>query len=137
MIYRSIKKCITSQSKKYNNDQHRLISKNTIGKIGEWCTVIRYLCMMYIIVGRRVRNKEGEIDLIFQRFNSIVFVEVKTSRSRVMYSYLRIKVDQQQRIKKAARLFLQTNKQYRGCKPRFDASFVSYMFIPKIVKHAF
>lgn len=68
----------------------------------------------------------GEIDLIVRRGNLLVFVEVKKRRSLDGAAYA-IKPVQQQRIWKAAEIFMENHPEYQNNDIRFDAFlFVSW-----------
>lgn len=52
-----------------------------LGRLGEDAVLEEYLALGYTCLGRRVRLRHGEIDLIMQdSYGTVVFVEVKTRR---------------------------------------------------------
>lgn len=52
-----------------------------LGRLGEDAVLEEYLALGYTRLGRRVRLRHGEIDLIMQdSYGTVVFVEVKTRR---------------------------------------------------------
>lgn len=52
-----------------------------LGKLGELRAALFYLVRGYAILGRNVRLRAGEIDLVLRRGRTIVIAEVKTRRS--------------------------------------------------------
>ncbi len=105
------------------------------GLFGEYISILFYKLMFYNIIGHRVRNYAGEIDIICKRFNQIVFVEVKTRSSDFNIDnpcdYSQVK-----RIKKAASLFLSQNNKFCYCNIRFDLVIIRPDRFPKIIKNA-
>jgi len=92
----------------------------TTGAQGEEIAV-RYLTgRRYEIVERNYRCRHGEIDIIARRRNVLVFVEVKTRRSRAFGSPLEaVSLKKQRSISAAAQTYLQHNR-LAGCAARFD-----------------
>jgi len=111
-------------------------SSGFTGKLGEFVVIIYYKLMFYKIIGHRIRNFCGEIDIIAKRFNTIVFIEVK-SRKNLNMDYQIISQNQIKRITRAADIFLNRNHTlYSNHDVRFDLAIVSNLFFPKIVKNA-
>jgi putative endonuclease len=52
-----------------------------LGRRGESRAVWYYRLRGYSILGRNIRDRDGEIDLVARRGRTVVFVEVKTRRS--------------------------------------------------------
>jgi putative endonuclease len=75
--------------------------KINFGLFGEYICILLYKLMFYSIIGHRVRNYAGEIDIICKRFNQIVFIEVKT-RSQDFEINNPCSYNQIKRIKRAA-----------------------------------
>ena len=59
----------------------RRIPTTTLGRLGEIRAAWFYLLRGYRIVGRNVRLRRGEIDLIVRRGRTLVVAEVKTRQS--------------------------------------------------------
>jgi putative endonuclease len=111
-------------------------NSNFTGKLGEFVVIICYKLMFYKIIGHRIRNFCGEIDIIAERFNTIVFIEVK-SRKNLNMDYQIISQNQIKRITRAADIFLNQNHAlYSSHDVRFDLAIVSKLFFPKIIKNA-
>lgn len=89
----------------------------------------------YRIVTRRMRNGCGEIDLIACRRNGIVFIEVKARQSREDGLYA-LTPKQQQRIGRAAQMWLAEHSKYAGRDARFDLMVVHGWRVHQ-VRHAF
>lgn len=74
----------------------------------------------YKILVKNYRNCYGEIDLVAQENNFIVFVEVKTRRNNNFgLPQAAVNYSKQMKIKKLAKYFL-LNNAYDQCKFRFD-----------------
>jgi putative endonuclease len=77
------------------------------------------------ILTRNFRSRTGEIDLIAQDGDTIVFVEVK-AWSALDYGELQYSVDQkkQSRIIETAKYFLSVHREYNCMALRFDVVFI-------------
>jgi putative endonuclease len=84
---------------------------------------------LYRIVGRRVRTRVGEIDLIARRGRMLVFVEVK---ARGLYETAAESLQQRQRarLQRAAELFMATRPAFAGFDMRFDVVLVTPRRLP-------
>lgn len=60
---------------------HLRISARLLGRLGELRAACFYLLRGYRIVGRNVRLRRGEIDLVVRRGRTVILVEVKTRQS--------------------------------------------------------
>lgn len=79
-----------------------------IGKRGEEVAVRFLISRGYAILKRNYRTVHGEIDCVAQKDGAVVFVEVKTRRSRQYGTALEaVTLKQQTRICLSAALFLQ------------------------------
>lgn len=78
----------------------------------------------------------GEIDLIVRRGKTIVFVEVK-KRADLTAAACAVETRQQERIRRAAEVFLSRNSAYTGWDVRFDAVLVYPPFGLRHIKNAF
>ncbi|MBQ8603711.1 MAG: YraN family protein [Oscillospiraceae bacterium] len=83
------------------------MDKRLIGKLGEKLVCKWYTDRRYELLSVNYRTRFGEIDIIAQNKNYIVFIEVKT-RKDASFTQAREYVDKrkQQRIKTAAASFL-------------------------------
>jgi len=77
----------------------------------------------------------GEVDIIAQKKNMIVFVEVK-ARGRLENALYAIKAPQQKRILTAARVYLAKNQACRDFDVRFDAVLVFGLFKIRHIQNA-
>jgi putative endonuclease len=79
----------------------------------------------FIILGRNIRSQYGEVDIIVQEGDVIVFVEVKTWTAFGVDS-LQYSIDKkkQTRIINTAEIFLSTHPEFDGLAMRFDVIFI-------------
>jgi putative endonuclease len=101
--------------------------------IGEYVVIFLYFLKFYQILKHRFKAKIGEIDLICKRFNTLVFIEVKSRSSD--YDDVLCSKNQQQRIMRTAELFLLKNPKYQNCRQRFDLVLIRPFMLPLILKN--
>ena len=76
----------------------------------------------YRLVCRNYRCRQGEIDLIVEKDQQLIFVEVKTrSYHSISAAVENISLKKKQRISRTAYLYLKQNPQYGKYNTRFDA----------------
>lgn len=104
----------------YNNENSMLL-----GKLGEE-RVAKYLKSKgYIILKRNWRDRFGEVDIIAETKENIVFVEVKTRKEDAMLSGLEAVDEKKMRlIKNEAVMF--TKRLNTDSQPRIDVAEVTY-----------
>lgn len=104
----------------YNNENSKLL-----GKLGEE-KVAKYLKSKgYIILKRNWRDRFGEVDIIAETKENIVFVEVKTRKEGAMLSGLEAVDEKKMRlIKNEAVMF--TKRLNTDSQPRIDVAEVTY-----------
>ena len=90
---------------------------------------------LYRVIASRYKTKSGEIDIIAVQGKTIIFIEVK-KRSNKQELFEAITKHQQQRIAKAAEIFLIRNQTYSAYSKRFDAIFISPKLLPVHIKNA-
>ncbi|HQQ67808.1 MAG TPA: YraN family protein [Candidatus Cloacimonadota bacterium] len=102
-----------------------LYSKQDLARIGE-SLAAKYLEKQgYKLICRNFRTASGEIDLIVEKDQHIIFVEVKTrSHHSITSAVENIHFRKQQRISRTAYLYLKQNPQYGKHDTRFDAIIV-------------
>ena len=83
----------------------------------------------YRIVGRRVKTRLGEIDLIAQRGRTLVFVEVK-ARGDTFAAAEALSLHQRGRLTRAAVLFAATRPEFAGFDMRFDVVLMTPRRLP-------
>lgn len=108
--------------------------KHRFGIYAEYLVILIYRLKFYSILAHRMRNFVSEIDIICQRGNQIVFVEVK-ARSGNIDDVLCTSF-QKKKISKAAEVFLQKNPKYSKCDLRFDFALVKPYRLPHIIENA-
>jgi len=106
------------------------------GRMGEDSVCRDYLERGYALIASRWRGHQGEIDLILQREQEFVFVEVKTS-SQFGSAAERIDRRQMDRICHAAMEFCGGLATGLLTLMRFDAAFVDRIGRVEIVENAF
>ncbi len=104
------------------------------GIFAEYIVAIFYIFKFYTILHRRYRNYAGEIDLICCRGRTLVFVEVKARSSNI--DDILCTPHQQERIRRAATLFVQKNPIYADWDMRFDLAVIRPYTLPQIIMNA-
>ena len=96
-------------------------SKNEIGRSGEDRASLYLQEQGYTIAGRNFRRRFGEIDIIAEQGDYLVFVEVKTlpCGSPELLAH-ELNSRKQQKIIKTAKCYLQNHRQYNSKYIRFD-----------------
>lgn len=104
----------------YNNENSKLL-----GRLGEE-KVAKYLKSKgYIILKRNWRDRFGEVDIIAESNENIVFVEVKTRKEGAMLSGFEAVDEKKMRlIKNEAVMF--TKRLNTDSQPRIDVAEVTY-----------
>lgn len=117
----------------YNNNKNQ--EAYAFGVLCELLSILILTLKGYVFITRRFKTKLGEIDLIFQKRNTIVFVEVKGRRTEEFdYSSI-VSQNQWKRIMNASGLFLKQSK-YSNLQKRFDMIiFDKRSFFPKHIKN--
>ncbi len=86
------------------------MDKRMTGKLGEKLVCRHYMSRKYNLMGVNYKTRFGEIDIILQYKNTLVFVEVKTRRnSNFAKAREYVTYQKQQRIKAAAASFISQN----------------------------
>ena len=102
------------------------MTSREFGEKGEYLARLFLEEKGYVFIRANFRAEGGEIDLIMQENDEIVFIEVKTRTEQSAKTYgrgaKRIDKEKQEHIKKAARAFLRQEKKLTSSLlPRFDA----------------
>jgi putative endonuclease len=108
--------------------------KSTFGLLAEYIAIIIYSLKFYTILHHRRRRFVGEIDIIAVRAKQIVFIEVK-ARSSLIDDKL-LSINQQNRIKRSALLYLALNPRFQEYQVRFDLVVIRPYKLPIIYKNA-
>ncbi len=96
-------------------------SRSKLGLAGERLAETHLRRRGFKTVARRFLTQAGELDLVMTEADTLVFVEVKTQRSRDWSDPEdRVGATKQRRLCKAARWFVSKNKRFGDCPYRFD-----------------
>ncbi len=106
------------------------------GRVAEDVVANDYVRRDHDIAARRWRGKSGEIDLIARDGETVVFVEVKKSRSFAMAS-ARLGRRQMDRIVASAGEFLANEPHGQLTDVRFDLAVVNDVGAVKVIENAF
>lgn len=99
------------------------------GIFGETVAALYLILKGFQILERRFKTSLGEIDIIAQKGNLVVFVEVKARKS-IEKCYEAIQKRQLLRIQRASQIFLKHRRQLSSCQIRYDVVFVSDWCLP-------
>jgi len=106
------------------------------GRRSEWLAIALLVCKAYRILGRRVRTRAGEIDLIALSPRGILcFVEVK-ARGDALSAALSLSDKQKARIGRAARLYLAQRQELARRDVRFDVIAIAPATLPRHYRDA-
>lgn len=88
-----------------------MLSKQQIGTKGEELAYTYFTSQKYSFIGKNIRTKSGEIDLIFKKNNIYYFIEVKTRTSLDKgYPYESVTQNKQMHMKRAIQWYVLQNK---------------------------
>jgi putative endonuclease len=108
----------------------------TRGRRSETLAALSLACKFYRVIGRRVKTRAGELDLIAVSPSGIVcFIEVK-ARGLANDAVAAVSLRQRARIARAAALYLAARPGLRHKAVRFDAMLVTPRRWPKHLKDA-
>lgn len=99
-------------------------------KIAKWVLRVK----LYRVLEERYKSSVGEIDLIARKGSMLIFVEVK-ARKDFNTCIESVSFRQQNRIRRAAELYLSTAKNFKEV--RFDVFLVKPYAFPVHIKNAF
>lgn len=100
----------------------KTIHQVQIGIEGEQSAEMHLCKQGFVLIARNYRCSSGEIDLIMQDKDTLVFVEVKRRKTMTYGSPLEaISLNKQQKIISAAQQYMLTNHVHPQQKIRFDA----------------
>jgi putative endonuclease len=106
------------------------------GRRGEFWAALFLTLKLYRITGRRVKTPVGELDLVAERFGTIVFVEVK-SRGFSHQQAEALGAVNRRRIVNAARFWLSRHPERVDSPMRFDVIFLAPFTWPRHIVAAF
>jgi putative endonuclease len=95
----------------------------TKGQVAERFAALALVLKGYRILARQYRTPVGEVDIVAKRGNCLIFVEVK-ARATERMARESIGTRQQERIARAAEIFVQRHRNHAESDCRFDAVLV-------------
>ncbi|MDD2227982.1 MAG: YraN family protein [Candidatus Cloacimonetes bacterium] len=96
-------------------------SRHDIFKTGEDLATKHLISCGYRLICRNYRTRSGEIDIIVEKDQHLVFVEVKTRTSHSMTTALAsVSYTKQKKISRTAQEYINLNQQYGNYIFRFD-----------------
>ena len=115
-------------------------SKRSVGNDGENRAALFLESRGYTIIARNWRTRSGEIDIIAEKDNILVFVEVKTlpcGNAELLAHVLDKR--KQKRISETAKCFIANNRKYNDRIIRFDVIVVDMPGFPSVyhIENAF
>ncbi len=114
----------------------RRLAAEVFGRRGEDLAAWYLRSKLYRVVERRLKTPVGEIDLVAQRFGTLVFVEVKARRSRADELDALLHVNRR-RLVRAAQYYLMRHPHLADAPMRFDVIFLAPFSWPRHVRNAF
>jgi putative endonuclease len=115
---------------------HRRKAAESHGRRSEAFAALLLACKFYRVIGRRVKTRAGELDLIAISPSGVLcFVEVK-ARELANDAVEAVTSRQRQRIARAAELYLGARPSLRHKGVRFDAILVTPRHWPRHLKDA-
>ena len=117
-----------------------MLNRKVIGKNGEDRASDYLVGHGFKILNRNWRTKRGEIDIIAEKENIIVFVEVKTLPSGSLETLSHeLNQRKQKRITETAKRFLAINRKYNERIIRFDVIVIDMPGFPSVyhIENAF
>jgi len=104
-------------------------STYNFGILGEYIAMIYLLLKGYKILKKRFKTKLGEIDIIAEKGQYIIVVEVKTRKNKNIEINEVVKANQTKRIINTIKIFLNNNSRYCKYNIRFDIILISFFKI--------
>ena len=80
-----------------------------LGKFGEQAVIDHLVLQKFKILAQNYQKFFGEIDIIAQKDDLIIFVEVKTRKNSFLTMHNLVSYSKQQKIIKTARFFISSN----------------------------
>ncbi len=96
-----------------------------LGYWGETLALVWLSLKGFRLLARRLKTRGGEIDMIMRRGRLVIFVEVKARSAGLAQAAEAIRPKQQNRLRRAAEIFLASRADLAGCDMRFDAVLLS------------
>ncbi len=100
------------------------MTHSDLGAQGEALTATHLQAQGWQILAQGWHCRGGELDVVAQRHDWLIFVEVKTRQSSTLDGLLAVSPTKQRRLIRAAQVFLQVHPQWADCSCRFDVAVV-------------
>lgn len=107
-----------------------------LGLLAEYRVMWRFFWRGYRRRGHRVKTPVGELDLVYERGRTLIFVEVK-ARASLEAAAFALLPQQQARLQRAARYFIAQHPRYLEHSIRFDCCAVSWYMRVNHIQNAF
>ncbi|MCB5279814.1 MAG: YraN family protein [Candidatus Cloacimonetes bacterium] len=105
----------------------KTISNQELAKIGEDIAASYLTNRGYRVLCRNFQTKQGEVDIIVEKHQQIIFVEVKTRSYHSIQSAVdNVNYKKQLHITKTAQVYCKQNPQFDKYNTRFDVIIVLY-----------
>ena len=104
-------------------------AREQAGRTAEAVAALFLIAKGYRILGRRLRSRLGEIDIVAKRGRRLAFVEVK-ARSSLAAGHAALADAQARRIHDAAERFVAQRPHLQNCELGFDAVIVTPWRLP-------
>jgi len=115
------------------------MSRYKNGLFAEYYAALFLFLKGYRVLVMRYKTKVGEVDIIARRKNTIVFIEVKYRKDRLIGGDA-ISPKSQSRIRRAAEYYMMKNQNESNiidCELRMDAMIVTHKLFIHHIKNAF
>ena len=100
-----------------------------LSEMGEDLAVTYLISNHYNIIARNFYSQYGEIDIISEYENTLIFIEVKTRSSSFEIAFNSVSFLKQKKISRTASLFLSKYPKYDNYVTRFDV--IAILFYPQ------
>ena len=99
------------------------------GYLGEFLSRLFLNIKGYQVLAQRYKTSCGEIDIIAQKGNTVVFIEVKARKDQEK-CFVAITDKQLKRVQNASQIFLKNHPKLQNCDIRYDVMLVADWRIP-------
>jgi putative endonuclease len=104
------------------------------GRRSEWVAALWLMLRGWRLKGRRLKTPAGEIDLLMQRGDTLIYVEVK-ARASLDAAQDALTPRSRQRMARAARLLMHNHDEQARLNHRCDAVLIAPGHFPRHIEH--